>query len=40
MLPEILDDRQRLWLVAEGWDRQIHQTGWRLGTPEAGTPGE
>jgi uncharacterized iron-regulated membrane protein len=30
MLPETLDDRQRLWLIAEGWDGRIHQSSWAL----------
>jgi hypothetical protein len=30
MLPATLDEAQRLWLVAEGWDRQIHLASWPL----------
>lgn len=35
MLPATLDDEQRLWLVAEGWDGRLHEAGWPLGTPAA-----
>ncbi len=35
-LPAELDDAQRLWLVAEGWDRRLHQTSWPIGRSAAG----
>ena len=33
MLPQTLDAQQRLWLVAEGWDRRLHRASWPLGAP-------
>ena len=33
MLPPTLDAQQRLWLVAEGWDRRLHRASWPLGAP-------
>jgi hypothetical protein len=35
-VPQALDGEQRLWLVAEGWDRQFHRASWFIGRPEAG----
>ncbi len=34
MLPPALDEAQRLWLIAEGWDGRLHQTSWPIGRPE------
>jgi uncharacterized iron-regulated membrane protein len=30
MLPQDLDESSRLWIMAEGWDRRIHQSDWPL----------
>jgi hypothetical protein len=30
MLPQDLDESSRLWIMAEGWDRHIHQSEWPI----------
>jgi hypothetical protein len=30
MLPQDLDEGVRLWMIAEGWDRRLHQSAWPL----------
>lgn len=34
MLPPALDETQRLWLIAEGWDGRLHQASWPVGRPD------
>ena len=35
VLPSTLDPQQRLWVIAEGWDRRRHQASWPVGADKA-----
>jgi uncharacterized iron-regulated membrane protein len=36
VLPQELDAQQRLWLIAEGWDRRLHRSSWVIRKSDPG----